>query len=232
MPPPFEAREHGDYPGLVLEGEEAEYRIGVGDMIGLRVQRHPEFEGEVKVGPSGKVTLPLSLDRVDVAGLTVGEAEARVAEAIRPYVRLAPKVRLEIARPDSRFVYVLGAVARPGKLSVRDEQVFVREAVVRAGLPLRTAALRRTKLVSSTPDYHASRKIDLNAILYGGDLRENYELKPGDIVWVPRSFVSEIVWHAKQVLEPFAVLIGMDSTATRLSKVPTLDATGGDGNDN
>jgi polysaccharide export outer membrane protein len=224
--PPFEAREHGDFPGLVLEGEEAEYRIGVGDMLVLHVQRHEEFEGEVKVGPSGKITLPLSLDRVDVAGLSVGEAEARIGESIKPYVRQEPKIWVEIQRPDSRFVYVLGAVSRPGKLPVRDEQVFVREAVARAGWPLREAALKRTKLISSTPDNYASRKINLKAIIYSGDLTENYELKPGDIVWVPRTYIAEFVWHAKKILEPFAVLVGMGTAAERLSDVPDIGDTG------
>ena len=166
--------------------------------------------------------MPLTLDRVKIAGLTVPAAEKRVKEAIQPYVKHSPKVWLEMARPDSRYVYVMGAVSTPGKIRVGHEKIYVREAVARAGWPLRSAALKRTKLTSSSADVHATRQIDLKAVLYDGDLRENYELKPGDIVWVPRSYVSEFAWHARQILDPFAVLIGYGDVAENLAELPDL----------
>ena len=102
-----------------------------------------------------------------------------------------------------------------------DERLDVREAVVRAGWPLRgVAALNRAKLVSSEPDRNAARNLHLQDILYKGDLTENYQLKEGDVIWIPYTYTANFVFHAKLMLEPLAVLLGFDVTANRLSYAP------------
>jgi len=213
---PFENRSHGLYPG---QGETTPppYRIGAGDVLDIAVHRHREFDGTVEVSALGEVTLPLSLDRLKLQGLTLAEAEEAVAGSVRRFIVDEPRAHVRLRDTNSRFVYVLGAVRAPGKYPMSDERLFVREAVVRAGLHQRTAALKRTLLVSSGPDHSRTRQINLKEILYRGDLGENYEMKAGDIVWVPHSWVSEFVWHANQLLQPLAVLLGFDSAVTELS---------------
>jgi polysaccharide export outer membrane protein len=218
---PFEGRPHDLYPGTPQKGEEP-YRVGVGDTLRVMVWRHVEFGGEVTVDTTGAIVLPLTYERIGVAGLTLTEVEERLAEAIKPYVLRSPQVRVELADSGSRFFYVLGDVNEPGKYPMGDERIYVREAVVRASWPKRTAALGRARLVSSTPDRHDARKVDLKRILLDGDLTENYELRPGDIVVVPRSFASAFVWHASQWLQPFAVLLGYDSMVTEFYDLPSV----------
>ncbi|HUT25403.1 MAG TPA: polysaccharide biosynthesis/export family protein [Sumerlaeia bacterium] len=218
---PFEGRRHDLYPGAPQTGEDR-YRVGVGDMLRLMVWRHAEFCGEVTVDATGAIALPLTYERMSVAGLTLIEVEGKLAEAIKPYVLQPPQVSVELADSESRFFYVLGDVNEPGKYPMGDERVYVREAVVRANWPKRTAALARARLVSSNPDKSDARKINLKRILLDGDLTENYELKPGDIVVVPRSFASAFVWHASQWLQPFAVLLGYDSMVTEFYDLPTV----------
>ena len=217
---PFEGRPNIRFPGKPTPAEQG-YQLGTGDRLKLTVRGLEEFNGEIAVDRMGKIRLPFTFQVVYAEGLTVPQLEAQVVEALRPYVRREPEVRLDLAAPNSKFVYVLGAVAGPGKYPIRDERLDVREAVVRAGWPLRgVAALNRAKLVSSDPDRNAARSLRLQDILYRGDLTENYELKEGDVVWVPYTYTANFVFHAKLLLEPFAVLLGFDVMANRLSYSP------------
>ncbi|HBF34089.1 TPA: hypothetical protein DDW35_05955 [Candidatus Sumerlaeota bacterium] len=219
---PFEARNHDEYPGTPGPGE-SEYRIGVGDQIKLTVRRYEEFSSPLTVDKMGRIRLPLVLDTVEVRGKTIPQAEAEIGQMLKPYLTGEPRIRIDLVKPNSRFVYVLGAVVKPGKYPLQDERLYVREAVVRAGWPIRgEAALKRVKLVSSSADYNATRPVRLDKILYGGDLTENYEIKEGDIVWVPYTYMAEFNLQARMFLQPIAALIGIDLATNQLGYAPRL----------
>jgi protein involved in polysaccharide export with SLBB domain len=222
---PFEGRPHGMYPGQA-DSAYVDYEIGLGDELEIIVQRHPEFDGKVTVEASGLVTVPTSLDRVKAAGLTLRGLEGKLVETLRPYLLSTPRVNVTLLNPNSRFVYVLGSVRSPGKYVMKDEHLDVREAVVRAGLPLEIAALKRTKLFSSSPDRSDVRTVNLKSILYKGQLRENYELKSGDIIYVPNIYVWDLSWWMIQFLRPFQVLASYDQTAGDLSRIPSWQQQG------
>lgn len=215
----FEGRGHDLYPGSA-DGHYKEYRLGPGDRFKIYVQRHEEFQAEVKVEPSGEFIMPLSLERVQAQGLTVSELESKISELVKNYLTHDPVVRVELIKGESRFVYVWGAVGKPGKIEMQDERLYVREAVIRAGSPLREAAVNRATLASSTADTYDSRKIRLKDILVKGDLRENYELKPGDIIFIPYSYASEISYQIHQLLSPFEAILSVDRTVTVYSDGP------------
>ena len=219
---PFEARNHDEFPGSPSPGEQ-EYRIGVGDQIKLSIRRYEEFSGVLVVDKMGRIRLPLVLDMVELRGKTIPQAEVEIGRVLQPYITGEPLIRIDLTKPNSRFVYVLGAVEKPGKYPLQDERLYVREAVVRAGWPLRdVAALNRAKLVSSSPDYNATRPIRLEKILYQGDLTENYEIKEGDIVWVPYTYMAEFNTQARLFLQPIAALIGIDTAVNQLGYAPRL----------
>ena len=68
---------------------------------------------------------------------------------------------------------------------MRSESITVSEAVIMAGLPTDGAAMRKARII--TPDINGStaKEVDLYSLLYGGDLKENVSLKPGDYLYVP-----------------------------------------------
>ena len=218
-PGPFEGRAHVMYPGRASDRYVA-YRIGFGDELELSVQRHAEFSGKLLVETSGFITVPTSLDRVRAVNLSVSQLEEKISGALGPYLLTPPRVYVRVLNPNSRFVYVLGAVNSPGKYVMKDEHLDVREAVVRAGLPTQVAALNRTKLYSSSPDQSDVRTINLRKILRQGRLEENYELKPGDVIYVPNIYVWDISWWMIQVLRPFQLLVAYRETAQDLSTKP------------
>lgn len=72
-----------------------DYRLGVEDVIGVHVLYQPQFSVEsAVVRPDGKVSVPVAGD-VQVAGRTVVEVAAAIAEALRGELR-APQVSVRL----------------------------------------------------------------------------------------------------------------------------------------
>ncbi len=212
-PFPFEWRANGRHPDAGLEMR-PDYKVGVGDTLQIEARRYEEFSGEAEVTPQGYIRMPYTMDKVMVNGLTLDEAEAKIKEAMQPYVRLQPRAFVTLKKPDSKFFYVMGEVGRPGKYAIGNEYIYVREAVARAGWPTRAAAMNRTLVVSSKPDRNAERKVDLKKIIYEGDLSENYKLEDGDVIWVPKNYIDHVVDTMMHWLRPLGVIVAYTGAAS------------------
>jgi polysaccharide export outer membrane protein len=175
------------------------YTLGPDDVVEITVLRHPEFSGIYPVNLEGKIQYKFVGD-IEVDGLTKKQLEDKIRKIIGKYI-IEPEVNVTILEYKSKVIYVLGEVARPGKYYMRSESIPVREAVVQAGLPTLSAAMRRCRLITPSQDGKAKTKnIDLYAILYGGNLKNNMEMKPGDVLYVPATVMAKIM----RVINPVA----------------------------
>ena len=180
------------------------YTLGPDDIVEISVLRHPEFSGTYPINQEGKIQYKFVGD-MDVTGMTKAQLEAKVKEIIASYV-INPDVNVTITEFKSKVIYVLGEVGMPGKFYMRSESIPVREAVVQAGLPTLAAAMRRCMLI--TPDKSGkpkSRPVDLYAVLYGGDLKKNVEMMPGEVLYVPATVMAKIV----RVISPVTQTVGV-----------------------
>jgi len=181
--------------------EEVVYTLGPDDIIEITVQRHPEFSGVFPVNQEGKVQYDFVGD-VDVTGLTKKEVENKIKQLISKYV-VSPDISVTIMEYRSKVIYVIGEVRNPGKYYMRSETIPVREAVVEAGLPTMAAAMRKCQLI--TPDIKGNpkkKKVNLYSILYGGDLKYNIDMRPGDVLYVPSTIMAKITRVISPVTEP------------------------------
>lgn len=195
------------------------YTLGPDDVIEINVMRHPEFAGTYPVNLEGKIQYKFVGD-IEVTGLTKKQLEEKIKQIISGYV-INPEVNVTILEYKSKIIYVLGEVGRPGKYYMRSEVIPVREAVVEAGLPTLAAAMRRCRLV--TPDKNGRARIqsvDLYSILYGGNLKYNLEMRPGDVLYVPATIMAKIVRIVNPVTAPIASLNSGESSATSLATRP------------
>ena len=180
------------------------YTLGPDDVIEISVLRHPEFSGTYSVNQEGKIQYKFVGD-LEVTGFTKTKLEEKVKEIISSYV-INPEVNVAIVEFKSKVIYVLGEVGTPGKFYMRSESIPVREAVVQAGLPTLAAAMRRCLLV--TPDKSGkpkSRLVDLYSVLYGGDLKKNVEMRPGEVLYVPATVMAKII----RVISPVTQTVGV-----------------------
>src|SRR6476469_5496139 len=61
-----------------------DYRLGPGDSIKVQVYQSPDLALEARVSESGVINYPL-VGRINIGGLTVPDAESRIAQALRKH---------------------------------------------------------------------------------------------------------------------------------------------------
>ncbi|MBD3245504.1 MAG: hypothetical protein GF333_00650 [Candidatus Omnitrophica bacterium] len=190
------------YTAIGEQSEDESYKLGKGDVIQIEVRNQPEFSGEYVVGPDGDIQYKFVGD-LRAEGLTKVELQEKLAKDLEKYVKF-PEVSVTISQYRSKFVYILGAVGRPGKYPMMGNSVTLRDALMHAGLPTDSAALRRVHVITpkeSTPEF---QKVDIYRLLYEGKLDHNLSLKPGDLVVVPSTIPSEINKALMRLLAPFS----------------------------
>lgn len=174
------------------------YTLGPDDVVHIAVRNQPEFTGMYVIGHDGNIQFGF-LGDVQADGLTKEELARAVEERLRRYVRV-PSVYVTIVGFNSKAIYILGRVQRPGKYAMRGDSVKIRDAVIAAGLVIRHAKLRRVHIVKSDPNDPTFRIIDLQKVLYKGIMKNNIDLVAGDIVVIPTTvwggindFLSELI---------------------------------------
>ena len=168
------------------------YVLGPDDVIQIDVMRHPEFSGVYPVNLEGKIQYKFVGD-IEVAGLNKKDLEDKLRNIIANFV-VSPEINVTVLEYKSKVIYILGEVGQPGKYYMRSETIPVREALMLAGLPLQSAAMRKCRIIS--PDEKGrvkTRKVDVYSVLYGGDLRYNYEMRPGDVLYVPCTVMAKLI---------------------------------------
>jgi polysaccharide export outer membrane protein len=176
------------------------------------VLRHPEFSGLYPVNLEGKIQYKFVGDIV-VTGLNKTQFEEKIKEVIANYV-INPEVNVTIVEFKSKVIYVLGEVGQPGKYIMRSDAISVRDAVVNAGLPTLAAAMRRCRIITPAKNGRVkTREIDIYAILYGGNLKYNIDLHPGDVLYVPATMMAKVMRVINPVTQPVGAVASTKGAA-------------------
>jgi polysaccharide biosynthesis/export protein len=169
-------------PALVAD----QYLIGAGDVLQVFVWRNPELSTTVPVRPDGKISTPL-VDNMTAVGKTPTQLGTDMESVLGRYVR-APKVNIIVTQPVSNLsrVMVVGQVGHPQSVAYR-EGMKVLDALLAAGGLGPFAAGNRAKIVRNENGKRAELPVKLVKLTENGDLRQNVEMKPGDVLVVPRA---------------------------------------------
>lgn len=164
----------------------ADYVIGPGDTLQVFVWRNPELTTSIPVRPDGKISTPLVEDMVAV-GKTPSQLARDIEGVLAEYIR-QPQVNIIVSNAVSAFsqVRVIGQVENPQALPYR-EGMTVMDAVLAAGGLGTFAAGNRAKVVRKEDGGQKEFRIRLADLVNKGDLSQNLELRPGDVIVVPES---------------------------------------------
>ena len=163
--------------------EKAEYVLGAGDMLTIRVWKNPELSVDVPVRADGMVSVSL-IDDVQAEGLTPEELKAVITRELSEFIS-EPAVTVIVLQSNSRFVSVMGEVAREARVPLtRDLRVL--EAITVAGGfgPFADKAdvrIIRRQDGGSESEY----RFDYGAYIRGRAPGTNIVLLPGDTIIVP-----------------------------------------------
>lgn len=150
----------------VAAANPAQYRIGVGDKLDVRVFQVEDlsFE-ELVVDTSGNIQLPL-IGAVRGAGRTAGEMSSDIAERLAARYLRDPQVTVTIKEAASQKITVDGAVTKPGVYEMRGSTSLL-QAVAMAEGPTRVADLTKVAVFRSVDGRRSVAVFDLSAIRQG-----------------------------------------------------------------
>jgi polysaccharide export outer membrane protein len=115
------------------------YKVGLNDEVKITVFDELELSGMYRVDADGSLSFPL-IGHVQAAGSTLAELQRRITSMLANGYINNPQVRVEINQYKSQFVYVIGEVRAPGKITMTGTRMTLLEALALAGSPTANAS--------------------------------------------------------------------------------------------
>jgi protein involved in polysaccharide export with SLBB domain len=142
-------------------------------------------DGTINLGRYGQLV---------VAGKTVEQIEAAVRAAVEAQTKNAGPITVRVVTRQSKVYYVLGEVNAPGAFPIQGRETVLDAIMAAGGLNDRAA---RRRIILSRPSPPASCRVVLpvcyNEVVQLGDTTTNYQVAPGDRIYVPtRTFWEEV----------------------------------------
>ena len=159
-----------------------EYIIGPGDILDISVWKDEALTKTVAVLPDGKISFPL-IGEVTAGGKMLGQLREELEKRLARYV---PDVDLSVmvTQINSMNVYVIGRVNNPGMFNLITN-VNVLQALAMAGGLNPFAKRSRIKIFREEKNGTQIFPFDYDDVVKGEDLRQNIQLRRGDVVVVP-----------------------------------------------
>jgi len=190
-----------------------EFRVGPKDVLQIDVYGVDSLRNlEVTISEVGKMTLPL-LGEVDVNGLTKSEVEQKLVRLLSESVLRNPQVTVLIKQYQSKVVYLIGAVQKPGVYPLLSRQTLL-ETIVAAGGPAINAGLEIIVVRKQNGGEGTSLRLSLEDLMFKADARLDIPLQPNDIINIPADR-EVVIYVLGAVKNPGALTV-------KLSSVPSL----------
>lgn len=164
----------------------AEYKLQPGDLLEIQVFMEKDMLRTLRISTGGTITYPL-VGNIQIAGLSVSQAEKVLAVALEEYIK-DPQVSLLIKEYGNHNVYVLGQVAKPAALALPPEKpLTLLEAITSVGGFTDLAAISKVRVLRMENGQQTALDVDVAQITKQGNKALDMVLQAGDIVFVPQS---------------------------------------------
>ena len=203
----------------------AEYTFRIGDVFDISFKYDKELDQkDVQILPDGRMSIS-GFENVYVVGMTVSQVDSLMTAAFaRDYN--SPDLTIIMQEFGKSAVYVLGSVNRPGEYDLPEFRGGVLQAVAAAGGFDKTASNSEVLLIRATSEGFLYRHFDLSHLEKQGlPSAEALDLRPYDIIYVPRSPVGDLAAFSEQVLGSvlrFSQLFWDVYAITNLDKIDTI----------
>jgi polysaccharide export outer membrane protein len=166
------------------------YKLEPGDSFDVSFELNPEFNQTATVQPDGYITLR-GIGDLHVANRTMPELTELLRTA---YSQILHQPLINIVLRDFEKPYFIadGQVARPGKYELRDDTTLT-QAIAMSGGFLDSAKHSQVLLFRRAAEGWFSAQIfDVKKMEKEGNLHEDPQLHPGDMLFVPKNRFSKI----------------------------------------
>jgi polysaccharide export outer membrane protein len=163
------------------------YIIGPGDTVNIVVWRNPELSMSVPVRPDGKITAPLVED-LPAMGKDSTTLARDIEAAIGKFIRdpVVTVIVTSFVGPYTEQIRVVGEAAKPQTLPYKQKMTLLDVMIVVGGLTDFADGNATTLL--RTAEGNKQYSIRAKDLVKRGDVSANVEMKPGDVLIIPRSW--------------------------------------------
>jgi polysaccharide export outer membrane protein len=163
------------------------YIIGAGDSLNIIVWRNPELSMAVPVRPDGKLSTPL-VDELIVQGKTSVEVAREIEQVLGKFVRdpVVTVIVTGFVGPYSEQIRVVGEAAKPQLLPYKQKMTLLDVMIAVGGLTDFADGNGASILRTSEGDKRYA--VRLRDLIKRGDITNNVEMKPGDILIIPQGW--------------------------------------------
>lgn len=193
-----------------------DYRVGPKDLLEVRVLELPELNVERRVSDSGAIDLPL-LGEMAVSGMTATEIRDRLETTVKAkYVNRA-NISIVVKEFANKPVSVLGAVQKPGSLSISGRWTLVNAITAAGGL---TASAGHKIYVLRRAENGLSDTLEIRSdeLFRSATALWNIPIQPSDIINIPAR-TAMTVFCLGEVKTPGALQFDSDDRLTLLSVI-------------
>ncbi|HET6932456.1 MAG TPA: polysaccharide biosynthesis/export family protein [Candidatus Acidoferrum sp.] len=167
------------------------YHIESGDILELSFRYTPEFDQEITVQPDGFVQLKGIPNDVHIQGLTVPEVIESLKKA---YVNVLNDPVISVVLRDFEKPYFIagGQVTKPGKYDLRGTTTATQAIAIAGGFSDFSKSSQVLLFRHYSDDLVEVKVLNLNRVLKDKTYREDLQLQPGDMLFVPKTFMAKI----------------------------------------
>jgi len=160
-----------------------QYKLNIGDQINISVWGHEDLSQQTSVNPDGEISYPL-VGSVTAEGKTTEQLKKELSNSLSEYI-IDPVVNINLISYRKLNVIVMGEVKKEGSFQLRADNTLL-DVISLAGGITDMAKAEETTLQRN------GERIDINLdkLLKGSNLEENYVLQNGDQIYVPQKEIK------------------------------------------
>lgn len=166
------------------------YRLEGGDVVNLNFRFTPDYNQTVTVQPDGYITL-MEVGEMHVKGMTAPELVQALRNAYGPILH-DPVITADIKDFQKPYFIVGGQVNRPGKYDLRGDTTVLQAIAIAGDFNERSKVSQVLLLRRVSDEWVETKKVDMKKMLRLRDLSEDLHLRPGDMVFVPKSALPKL----------------------------------------
>jgi polysaccharide biosynthesis/export protein len=173
-----------------LQHRNPRYQLCKDDVLELNLPLTPEFNQTVTVQPDGYITLAAAGD-VHVEGQTIPEVTQSIHAAYANILH-EPIITIHLKEFEKPYFIVGGEIGHPGKYDLRGDTTVVQAVAIGGGFTESSKHSQVWLFRRVSNDWVETRKLDVRKMLSAGNLSEDLHLRPGDMLYVPKSGIGKI----------------------------------------
>ena len=177
------------YPSAPVSAASSDYsyHIGPGDTVNIVVWRNPALSMSVPVRPDGKLASPL-IEDLPAIGKNPTTLARDIEQALSKFIRdpVVTVIVTQFVGPYSEQIRVIGEAAKPQILQYKQKMTLLDVMIAVGGMT--DFADGNEASILRPADDNKQYSVRIKDLVKRGDVSANVEMKPGDVLIIPRSW--------------------------------------------